>query len=235
MTDHAIDWIRQQKALMADKPFFVYYAPGATHAPHHVPPEWSRSTRASSTRAGTRCARRRSRARRSSASSREDAELTARPAEIPAWDDTPDDLKPVFARQMEVYAGFMEHTDHHVGRLIDALEELEILDDTLVYVIVGDNGASAEGHAERLLQRAHRPERRGRARDRRVHDRRGSTTSARRRPTTTTPSAGRTRWTRPTSGRSRSPRTGAGRATARSSTGPAGSTRRARSARSSTT
>ena len=75
----------------------------------------------------------------------EDAELTARPAEIPAWDETPDEMKPILARQMEVYAGFMEHTDHHAGRLIDALEDLEILDDTLVYVIVGDNGASAEG------------------------------------------------------------------------------------------
>ena len=74
-----------------------------------------------------------------------EAELTERPEEIPAWDDMPDDLKPVLARQMEVYAGFLEHTDHHIGRLIDALEELEILDDTLVYYIVGDNGASAEG------------------------------------------------------------------------------------------
>ena len=74
-----------------------------------------------------------------------DAELTARPAEIPAWDDMPDDLKPVLARQMEVYAGFLEHTDHHVGRLVDALADLEILDDTLIYYIIGDNGASAEG------------------------------------------------------------------------------------------
>ena len=75
----------------------------------------------------------------------ENAELTARPAEIPAWDEMPDELKPVLARQMEVYAGFMEHTDHHVGRLVDALEDLGILDDTLVYYVVGDNGASAEG------------------------------------------------------------------------------------------
>ena len=75
----------------------------------------------------------------------QDAVLTARPDEIPAWDDMPDDLKPVLARQMEVYAGFLEHTDHHIGRLVDALAELEILDDTLVYVIIGDNGASAEG------------------------------------------------------------------------------------------
>ena len=74
-----------------------------------------------------------------------DAELTARHAEIPAWDDMPDDLKPVLARQMEIYAGFLEHTDHHIGRLIDALGDLEILDDTLIYYIIGDNGASAEG------------------------------------------------------------------------------------------
>ena len=65
----------------------------------------------------------------------------------------PDDLKPVLARQMEVYAGFLEHTDHHVGRLIDALEDLEVLDDTLVYYIVGDNGASAEGTPQGTLQR----------------------------------------------------------------------------------
>ena len=74
-----------------------------------------------------------------------DTELSARPAEIQAWDDVADDLKPVLARQMEVYAGFLEHTDHHIGRLIDALEELGVLDDTLVYHIIGDNGASAEG------------------------------------------------------------------------------------------
>jgi hypothetical protein len=73
----------------------------------------------------------------------QDAVLTARPEEIPAWDDLPADLKSVLARQMEVYAGFLEHTDHHVGRLVDALAELEILDDTLIYVIIGDNGASA--------------------------------------------------------------------------------------------
>jgi arylsulfatase len=74
-----------------------------------------------------------------------DAELTARPDEIPAWDEMPEELKPVLARQMEIYAGFLEHTDAQVGRLIDVLEDLEILDDTLVYYIIGDNGASAEG------------------------------------------------------------------------------------------
>jgi arylsulfatase len=74
-----------------------------------------------------------------------DAELTERPDEIPAWDDMPDDLKPVLARQMEVYAGCLEPTDHHVGRLIDALDDLGLLENTLVYYVVGDNGASAEG------------------------------------------------------------------------------------------
>ena len=145
MTDHTIDWVRQQKALMPDKPFFVYYAPGATHAPHHVPPEWS-AKYAGRFDQGWDALREETFARqRELGVVPADAELTARPAEIPAWDDMPDDLKPVLARQMEVYAGFLEHTDHHVGRLIDALSDLDALDNTLVYVIIGDNGASAEG------------------------------------------------------------------------------------------
>jgi arylsulfatase len=74
-----------------------------------------------------------------------DAELTPRHAEIPAWDAMDPKLKPVLEREMEVYAGFMEHTDYHVGRVIDALQDLCIYDDTLVYLIIGDNGASAEG------------------------------------------------------------------------------------------
>ncbi len=145
MTDQAIDWISQQKALMADKPFFVYFAPGATHAPHHVRPEWSDKYKGQFDD-GWDALRERTLARQKELGViPADAELTERPAEIPAWDDMPDDLKPVLARQMEVYAGFLEHTDHHVGRLIDALSELEILENTLVYYIIGDNGASAEG------------------------------------------------------------------------------------------
>jgi arylsulfatase A-like enzyme len=145
MTDKAIDWIRQQKALMPDKPFFAYFAPGATHAPHHVPIEWSAKYKGQFDD-GWDALRERTIARqRELGVVPEDAELTARPEEIPAWDDMPDELKPVLARQMEVYAGFLEHTDHHIGRLVDVLEDLEILDDTLVYYIVGDNGASAEG------------------------------------------------------------------------------------------
>jgi arylsulfatase A-like enzyme len=145
MTDHAIDWIRQQKALMPDKPFFVYYAPGATHAPHHVPPEWSDKYKGKFDQGWDKLREETFARQKELGVIPEDAELTARPSEITAWDETPDELKPVLARQMEVYAGFMEHTDHHVGRVIDALADLEILDDTLVYVMVGDNGASAEG------------------------------------------------------------------------------------------
>ena len=74
-----------------------------------------------------------------------DAELTKRHDEIPSWDDMPDDLKPVLARQMEIYAGFIEQTDHEVGRVVDAIDDLGVLDDTLIYYILGDNGASAEG------------------------------------------------------------------------------------------
>jgi arylsulfatase A-like enzyme len=145
MTDRAIEWVRQQKALVPDAPFFVYFAPGATHAPHHVPSEWS-DRYAGRFDGGWDALREETLARQVEIGVvPADAELTARPDEIPAWDEMPDDLKPVLARQMEVYAGFLEHTDHHVGRLIDALADLGVLDDTLVYVIVGDNGASAEG------------------------------------------------------------------------------------------
>ncbi len=145
MTDKAIKWIRQQKALMADKPFFVYFAPGATHAPHHVPAEWSAKYKGKFDQ-GWDTLREETFARQKNLGVvPPEAELTARPEEIPAWDEIPDDLKPVLSRQMEVYAGFLEHTDHHVGRLVDALEDLGILEDTLVYYIVGDNGASAEG------------------------------------------------------------------------------------------
>ncbi|HEY9410423.1 MAG TPA: arylsulfatase [Jiangellaceae bacterium] len=145
MTDRAIEWIRQQKALMPGKPFFAYYAPGATHAPHHVPAEWSARYEGRFDQ-GWDALREETIARqRELGVVPADATLTDRPAEIPAWDDMPEDLKPVLARQMEVYAGFMEHTDHHVGRLIDALASLDLLDDTLIYCMIGDNGASAEG------------------------------------------------------------------------------------------
>src|ERR1700754_4233615 len=145
LRDRAVGWVRQQKALMPDRPFFIYFAPGATHAPHHVPKDWADRYQGEFDD-GWDALRESTFARQKQLGViPEDAELTERHDEIPAWDDMPEELKPVLARQMEVYAGFLEHTDHHVGRLIDALADLEVLDDTIVYYIVGDNGASAEG------------------------------------------------------------------------------------------
>ena len=170
MTDHAIDWIRQQKALMPDKPFFVYFAPGATHAPHHVPAEWSAKYKGKFDQGWDKVREETIARQKKLGVIPEDAELTERPAEIPAWDETPDDMKPIFARQMEVYAGFMEHTDHHVGRLIDALEELER---PRRHARLRDRRRQRRfrrGNAERLLQRAHRAERRGRTGNGRLHD-----------------------------------------------------------------
>src|SRR5204862_3804545 len=145
ITDQAINWVQQQQSLMPDKPFFMYFAPGATHAPHHVAPEWSAKYKGRFD-AGWDAIRDETLARQKELGVVPvDADLSARPAEIQAWGDVPAELKPVLARQMEVYAGFMEHVDHHIGRLIDAVGELGILDDTLLIFIIGDNGASAEG------------------------------------------------------------------------------------------
>ena len=145
LADRAITWVRQQKALAPDKPFFMYYVPGATHAPHHVPKQWSdKYKRKFDT--GWDALRDNVFARQKELGViPDDAELTKRHDEIPAWNDMPADLKPVLARQMEIYAGFMEQTDYEVGRVIDAIDDLGILDDTLIYYIIGDNGASAEG------------------------------------------------------------------------------------------
>jgi arylsulfatase A-like enzyme len=145
MTDKAIKWVHQQKALMGDKPFFMYFAPGATHAPHHVPKEWADRYKGKFD-AGWDAIREQTFERQKALGVvPPECALTPRHSEIPAWDEMPDTLKPVLARQMEVYAGFLEFTDYHVGRLIEALDDLGILDDTLVYYIIGDNGASAEG------------------------------------------------------------------------------------------
>jgi arylsulfatase A-like enzyme len=145
MTDKAITWVHAQKALMADKPFFIYFAPGATHAPHHVPKEWADRYKGRFDQGWDRLREETFARQKELGVIPENAELTRRHEEIPAWDDMPEALKPILARQMEVYAGFLEYTDHHVGRLIDTLADLGILDDTLVYYIIGDNGASAEG------------------------------------------------------------------------------------------
>jgi arylsulfatase A-like enzyme len=145
LADRAIAWMRQQKSLTPDKPFFVYFAPGATHAPHHVPAGWAERYRGRFDDGWDALRERTFERQKQLGVIPPEARLTARHEEIPAWEEMPEELKPVLARQMEIYAGFLEHTDHHVGRLVDALAELGVLDDTLVYYIIGDNGASAEG------------------------------------------------------------------------------------------
>jgi arylsulfatase A-like enzyme len=145
LADRAITWVRQQKAMMPDKPFFMYWAPGAVHAPHHVPKEWSDKYKGKFD-AGWDVAREQILARQKELGVvPQDAELTPRHDEIPAWDDMPGELHPVLAREMEIYAGFFEQTDHELGRIVDTLQDLGVLDDTLIYYIIGDNGASAEG------------------------------------------------------------------------------------------
>jgi arylsulfatase A-like enzyme len=139
-----VAWIGQEQALTPTKPFFMYFAPGATHAPHHVPKEWA-DKYASKFDHGWDVQREQTFARQKELGIiGPDAELTPRHDVIPAWEDMPEDMKPILTRQMENYAGFLEHTDHHIGRLIDSLFEQGILDNTLVYLIIGDNGTSAE-------------------------------------------------------------------------------------------
>lgn len=145
MTNKAIGWVRQQKALMPDKPFFMYFAPGATHAPHHVPKEWADKYKGKFDQGWDKLREEIFARQKDLRVIPENAELTARPAEIPAWDDMPEALKQIMAREMEIYAGFLEHTDYHIGRLIDTLKDLEVLDNTFILYIIGDNGASAEG------------------------------------------------------------------------------------------
>jgi arylsulfatase len=137
--------VRQQKALMPDKPFFMYFAPGATHAPHHVPKEWADKYKGKFDGGWDKLREETFARQKELGVIPADAVLTKRPAEIPAFDEMPAALKPILIRQMEVYAGFLEHTDYHIGRLFDTLKDLAILDDTLIYYIIGDNGASAEG------------------------------------------------------------------------------------------
>ena len=145
MTDKAVSWIGQQKALTPDKPFFVYFAPGATHAPHHVPKEWADRYKGKFDGGWDKLREETFARQKKLGVVPVNSELTARHKEIPAWEEMPEKLKPVLRRQMEVYAGYMEYTDHHVGRLFDGLRGLGALENTLIYYIIGDNGGSAEG------------------------------------------------------------------------------------------
>jgi arylsulfatase A-like enzyme len=145
MTDKALDWVRSEKSLTPDKPFFVYFAPGATHAPHHVPREWIAKYKGKFDQGWDKL--------RQETLDRQIAmglvpagtQLAPKPEAIKDWDKLSADEQKLFAREMEVFAGFGEYADAEVGRLIDGIKQTGQLDNTLVFYILGDNGASAEG------------------------------------------------------------------------------------------
>jgi len=145
MTDQAIAWMKFQKALTPDKPFFIYFAPGAVHAPHHVPKEWIDKEKGRFDGGWDKM--------REETLARQIAQgvvppgtkLAGKPEGIKDWDKLTADEQKLFARQMEVYAAFCEYCDHEIGRLFDAVGDTGELDNTLIFYILGDNGTSAEG------------------------------------------------------------------------------------------
>ena len=148
MTDQAINWVSAQQALTPGKPFYMYFATGATHAPHHAPKEWIAKYKGQFSGGWDKLREETFARQKKLGVIPANAKLTPRPKEIPAWADMSADQKRLFERQMETFAGFAAHTDHEVGRLVAQLEAIGALDNTLFYYIVGDNGASAEGGPE---------------------------------------------------------------------------------------
>ncbi len=145
LADKAIEWMRLQKTSAPDKPFFMYFAPGACHAPHHVWPEWIEKFRGRFDDGWDRLREEIHQRQLDMGVIPPGTALTTRPPQLPAWDDYDDRYKPVATRLMECFAGFLAHTDAQVGRLIDELEQLGEWENTLFIYLSGDNGASAEG------------------------------------------------------------------------------------------
>jgi arylsulfatase len=145
LADEVIAYMHQEKSVTPDRPFFIYYAPGATHAPHHVPPEWIAKFKGQFNQGWDKY--------REEAYQRQlklgvipaDAKLTPRPKEIPAWDSLTADQKRVAERLMETFAAYTAQTDYEVGRVLEALDAVGQTDNTLVFWEIGDNGASLEG------------------------------------------------------------------------------------------
>jgi arylsulfatase len=148
MADQAIRWVSAQQSLTPDKPFYLYFAPGATHAPHHAPKEWIAKYKGEFAGGWDKLREETFARQKKLGVIPAGTQLTPRPAEIPAWDGMSADQKRLFERQMETFAGFGEHTDNEVGRLVAQLETIGELENTLFFYIVGDNGASAEGGPE---------------------------------------------------------------------------------------
>ncbi len=151
MADQATKWIKMEKAVAPDKPFFCYYAPGATHAPHHPKKEWVDKYRGKFDHGWDKVREETFKRQQDMGVIPRDAKLTPRAAGVQAWDACSPEEKKVLARFMEVYAGYLEQTDYNAGRVVKAIEDLGQLDNTLIIYIAGDNGASAEGSLQGLL------------------------------------------------------------------------------------
>ncbi|REK06831.1 MAG: arylsulfatase [Planctomycetota bacterium] len=151
MADHCIAWLRMQHAVAPNKPFFAYYAPGTAHAPHHAPKEWIEKFRGRFDHGWDKQREMTLAKQKEMGIVPEGTKLTERSPGIPAWDSLDADQKKVFAHMMEVYCAALAHCDHQMGRVLDAIEEMGELENTLVIYIQGDNGASAEGSVQGLL------------------------------------------------------------------------------------
>ncbi|HEY6504937.1 MAG TPA: arylsulfatase, partial [Chitinophagaceae bacterium] len=145
MTNNAISWVRFQQALTPDKPFMIYFATGAVHAPHHAPKEWIDKYKGKFDDGWDKLREKTLARQKELGLVPQNVKLAPKPTDIKDWDKLSDDERRLFARQMEVYAGFAEHTDNEIGRLASAIEDLGEMDNTLFLYVVGDNGASAEG------------------------------------------------------------------------------------------
>ena len=145
MTNKAINWVQSVKSLTPDKPFFMYFAPGATHAPHHVPADWIAKYKGKFDQGWDKLREQTLENQKKLGVVPADAKLAPKPAAIKDWDALTPDEKKLFAHQMEVFAAYGAYTDYHVGRLIKSIEDVGQLDNTLIFYIAGDNGASAEG------------------------------------------------------------------------------------------
>jgi arylsulfatase A-like enzyme len=145
LADQAIHWIQQQHAIAPNKPFFAYYAPGATHAPHHVPKDWIAKFKGQFDQGWDKLREETFARQKKLGVIPQDAILTPRPANLPAWDSLDARHKELFAHMAEIYAGFLAYDDYNIGRVIDSLKQEGVSDNTLVIFIEGDNGSSAEG------------------------------------------------------------------------------------------
>lgn len=145
MTSQAIAWMRAEQSLTPDKPFFMYFATGGTHAPHHAPKEWIDKYKGKFDMGWDKLREQTLAKQIELGVVPKGTRLAPKPEAIKDWDALSEDEQKLFARQMEVFAGFASHTDHEVGRLVQSLEDMGELDNTLIVYIVGDNGSSAEG------------------------------------------------------------------------------------------